>query len=276
MESRQAIWLNGLSERSRGKLYDLLISSVQVRDKVNVLGDVAALIQLNNFLAPVRTGLWYKDLVTCKVVELGGMAGHPRWQVRIGGTPSAHSIGGRLREILAINEWEGLRQLAPSSGQVKLNMHHIAYGCSDYMSQEPLPVNPGRGGSVSHLCDTLGCIRVDHLRVTVHHVHNLSRQRCQGILLLTYMGEVILEKPCIHAGEGSLEELLESSCRQVSYWELSDAEAGRVSSLHQVLFEAIFSNSQQSNADLAQELSSQLDVPVEDLEAGLERLRGKS
>lgn len=96
----------------------------------------------------------------------------------------------------------------------------------------PLPLNAGAGGSLSHLCDKRGCVRVSHLEVTSEHATNLARQRCRGPSLLVFRGRIVQEHLCAHAQGGTREELLRNSCLgSLQLHVLTDESAGAIMSL---------------------------------------------
>jgi len=51
---------------------------------------------------------------------------------------------------------------------------------------------------VSHLCDTLGCIRQKHIDSNIDWDINTSRKSCEGWSLLVYNGIILQETPCNH------------------------------------------------------------------------------
>jgi hypothetical protein len=163
-----------------------------------------------------------------------GPINHPRWDIRLL-TPGRVSdmatgtVGGDLKIKLGPLLWEKLKGMIPRSDlNVKFNMHHIAYLLNTKRDAAPIPDNVGRGGSISHICDRTGCIKPDYLQATPLHRRNLDRQRCPGVLIIHYLGE-IFENPCLHAvDEVTLEEKIDLSCRKISFFELKDDEAACV------------------------------------------------
>lgn len=280
MDAGLASWINSLPHGTCESMYRLLTETVKTHNESGVVGEEEVLSTYDNIRAPDRNGAWYSSLVRCLVVEFSFVTGHPRWQVSIRGgghdsQPGIGSMGDKLRSRMSVDRWDALRSVV-NGRQVKFQVHHVAYAAGAAMLSVPLPENAGSGGSVSHLCDRLGCIRPDHLEATPRHADNMSRQRCPGILLLIYLGEIILEKPCQHGADRSLtlQRQIEKSCRKVFFWELSDVEAGRVHALFEALMDNVFADcDDDDNSQVVQQLSSQLDTPVEHVESGLSRMR---
>lgn len=77
-------------------------------------------------------------------------------------------------------------------------MHHLAVRKANL----ELPSNLGSGSSVSHLCDRIGCIKLEHLEISSQHQENLTRQRCQGLTLVIadVLGapQILTINPCVH------------------------------------------------------------------------------
>jgi len=81
---------------------------------------------------------------------------------------------------------------------------------------------------VSHHCDETGCIAVNHLSSALHHIDNLARQRCLGVLLVTFNDIILMERPCSHATASSEAVALQTSCRKVQTIRLDSCAAARV------------------------------------------------
>lgn len=140
--------------------------------------------------------------------------------------------------------WRNLKSLAGPNGQVKIPCHHLAFVAGN--AGVEIPNNMGAGASMSHLCDSRGCIRETHLELTLQHVDNLERQRCPGVILIVSLDLIIHELPCAHARGNSTEERIATSCRKLVMVWLPDASTS-----------ALVENYQQYNNALATPWSSQ-------------------
>lgn len=159
-----------------------------------------------------RNGKWYLQHITCEVAELeASSSGHPRWQVRLEEGPL--SVGQRLKRTISARAWESL---IAYTKYLKVEVHHVAYNADLRRETAPIPSNVGAGGSISHLCDEVGCCKASHLEATPIHKDNLDRQRCTGILLLHFKDVIVQEVPCSHGQKRGtdLESQLTSSCVQ--------------------------------------------------------------
>lgn len=232
-----AVWFNSLCAPSRGALYSLMKSELAVENVWQVRGDLTRKQLMRVAGGSLGGGLGWCAFACCEVVRLGAgqKKEHPRWQVRVvastGGSPSASSVGGKVRRILLEDEWNALVGLGGVGGQVKLFCHHIAYAASASMVTASLPLNNGHGGSVSHHCDEIGCTSPEHLSTAVFHVDNLARQRCLGVMLIIYNNHILVERPCSHGVGSTLSACLRSSCRKVEIVCLPDLAAVRVCQL---------------------------------------------
>lgn len=164
-----------------------------------------------------RTGGWYLSWAKCTVAVYIGEQ-HPRWQptiVKAGTmeTPLAEGCARKLKGRIATHKWVHLKQIANSNGQVKIPLHHLVY--RTHNTGVGLPANLGRGASISHLCDRVGCVRPEHLELTARHVANLDRQRCVGVTLIVGADIIVHEVPCPHGVGGTTEALIQSSCRKL-------------------------------------------------------------
>lgn len=88
---------------------------------------------------------------------------------------------------------------------------------------EPVPINLGAGGSLSHYCDQAGCDGGDeagHVEPVGNHIDNLIRQRCNGATLVTDGDAIVSVALCPHAG-GELSRC----CRKVMVIALPDVDS---------------------------------------------------
>lgn len=81
-------------------------------------------------------------------------------------------------------------------GQVKLIYTTVTYRVK--YPNDIIPAVLGQGNSISHLCDTAGCINPDHIAPGFVHQQNMDRQRCEGLTLLVDETCIIQEFPCRH------------------------------------------------------------------------------
>lgn len=178
-----------------------------------------------------RDGRWHLERVTCLLVTTNDSSdSHPRWQIRADGRGRSY---GTLSVRLSSEGFSSLTKFCKnySSGQGKIGHHMVAYNADVRRSSVPLPLDLGRGSSVSHLCDVKGCVKQRHLEISSNHVNNMDRQRCLGVTVIHFQGVIVQEMPCIHGRTldvgSSLEARLEKSCSRVSLVELSQ-EAGEI------------------------------------------------
>lgn len=190
-----------------------------------------------------RSGNWYTEWALCEIINLSAPGtSHPRWQPtivnKVGGTPtSATSLGRLVKSHLVPARWDNLKGLTTSNGQVKIPSHHLAFrACYPGVS---IPANMGHGASMSHLCDSPGCIRGGHLELTAHHVANLERQRCHGVTLIVAADLIVHEVPCTHARGGNPSELIATSCRKLRMVWLPDASVNALLETYQQILQAI-------------------------------------
>lgn len=169
---------------------------------------------------------------------------HPRWQPRLvpnnsspGQDPNVGSVGWDIKRVLTPEKWHSLRVIANDNGQIKAQMHHLAVRAS--RGNPLIPLNAGTGGSVSHLCDSLGCVRPEHLEVSQMHVSNLARQRCCGVQILVYADVLLMATRCPHddrqytQAQNNLPSSTSKSCRKLNVILLGDREAVQISSRFQ-------------------------------------------
>lgn len=180
-------------------------------------------------------GSWWIDLCKCELVGGSDVKDHPRWQVDIEARGSK-AVVLEVEKALSVERLADFKALASAGAKkmVKLQAHHVALSADlSRRDTAPLPLNAGSGGSISHLCDRTGCVRVCHLEITPIHKKNLDRQRCRGPKLVVFQGVIVQEEPCAHAQVGlSPEARLSNSClAHVNIVELTDGGAYAVLSI---------------------------------------------
>jgi hypothetical protein len=229
-------WLNGLSGGELNALFRLMRESVGCSHRSQISGgsiDNLAALPANE----PRSGNWYKAWVRCKIVNLTPSGGHPRWQptvIRGGRTPtSTTAIGRQIKGALSRSRWARLKLLASSNGQVKFPCHHLAFLAKD--PSKKIPDDMGSGSSMSHLCDSIGCIRGEHLELVTHHVENMDRQRCHGVTLIVALDLVLHEIPCSHAVGDTMDAKISSCCRKIRVIKIPDSSLDALLSAMQVL-----------------------------------------
>jgi len=245
-------WLNSLTASEVTNLFHTMRNSVGTNEHIQILGGgegftTEGLRALDCLPTNVpRTGGWYADWACCDVINLSLRGGHPRWQPRVlagGLTPANPTAVGRLiKDVLREQSWNELKLQASGSGQVKIPCHHLAF-LAFVMGGVGIPDNMGAGASMSHLCDTVGCIRQDHLELTLQHMDNLERQRCRGVTLIVTLDLIIHEVPCDHGRGLSAPERIASSCRRVKIIWLPDASVRGLLTNHQEIAFAMAASS---------------------------------
>jgi hypothetical protein len=131
-------------------------------------------------------------------------------------------VGYCLKKAISPEAWQVLRDY---TSYLKVEAHHIAYNASLNRETAPIPSNVGAGGSISHLCDEIGCCKASHLEATRAHKDNMARQRCGGIILLHFQGVIVQEIPCPHGQRPGLDlesQLLRSCVNKLNMIELGD------------------------------------------------------
>jgi hypothetical protein len=236
-------WLNSLAALEAMALCSEMRAAVGFNPSVQVSGGASPVNLGCLSTNEPRSGNWYLEWAQCEIINLAAPStGHPRWQPtivrKVGGTPvNPTSLGRLIKAHLAPAKWDSLKSLASSNGQVKIPCHHLAF-----RSKNPgisIPANMGRGSSMSHLCDSSGCIRGEHLELTSHHVDNLERQRCHGVTLIVAVDLILHEIPCSH-GRGNIPaEQIATSCRKLRMVWLPDASVNALIETYQQILEAI-------------------------------------
>jgi hypothetical protein len=251
MASNMNLWLNTLTRLEAMSLLDMMRSAVGTTDTVTITGGLGPLgLNCLGSNSP-RTGSWYQEWACCEIISLAlPGTGHPRWQPRVvagGATPAnPTSLGRAIKSKLRAQTWDDLKNIANSNGQVKIPCHHLAFLAGN--TGISIPANMGTGASMSHLCDSSGCIRESHLELTVQHVDNLERQRCHGVTLIASLDLIIHELPCSHGRGNSTEELIATSCRKLRMVWLPNASVSALIENYQQIYNALASSesSQQS------------------------------
>jgi hypothetical protein len=215
-------WLNTLSEAELRGVRDVFVSFVEsdrggFRDAVNVTGGPLP-VNLSCLAGNhPRDGNWYYQWATCRTYNYTGQ-GYPRWQptVRKRGsilTPDRDGNGRAMKGVMSKDRWDRLKHLANANGQVKIPVHHLMFRATH--PDIAIPDNMGQGASMSHLCDRRECVRSEHLELTEHHVDNLERQRCTGVILIVAADVIVHEVPCPHSVGETNARRIDSSCRKI-------------------------------------------------------------
>lgn len=130
-----------------------------------------------------------------------------------------------MKEILSEDRLTDLVALGKAAVRNKVSIlrHHVVYNSVRQQGGAPLVLNAGKGGSISHLCDSK-CQRPAHLQCAPRHITNMARQGCPGPTLVIRRCEdsreefaVVHEMPCKHAqGVDKEARLLDSCCKSVT------------------------------------------------------------
>lgn len=231
-----AKWLNSLSGDEARALDTLMRRSINVRASSPL--DVELLRQLRSLRGATlpggvttHSGAWWADRLQCELVTGIKIDGdHPRWQIDV---EAKGGVAVSVKKVVSAAAYADFLLLASvgKKKMVKLNCHHVALN-ADIARRDiaPLPLDAGRGGSVSHLCDRIGCVGLSHLEVSTRHMTNTDRQRCQGPVLCVYRGQIVSEQACTHAkGDDDSELKLLNSCMgRITLITLSDAAAEHI------------------------------------------------
>lgn len=243
-------WLNSLAALEAMALCAQMRGAVGVTTATQISGGVAPVnLGCLSTNAP-RSGNWYVEWATCEVINLAApKTGHPRWQPTIitkrGDTPAnPTSLGKVIKSHIADAKWQVLKGLTTSNGQVKIPCHHLTF-----RSLHPgvsIPANMGHGSSMSHLCDTTGCIRGGHLQLAQQHIENMERQRCHGVTLIAAADLIIHEIPCSHGTGGNTADQIATSCRKIRMVWLPDASVDALIDNYQHILQALSTTPQSS------------------------------
>lgn len=233
-----AEWLRSLSLETAQAVFKVMRSGLQLAQKAQCTEDDLKLLPLLKATeeGESRDGRWWVAWCTCEVVVTKAKGdSHPRWQVRLDQGPG--SVGEKLKAVLSKQEFGTLKAI---SNYPKFQAHHVAYNADPRRGADPLPLDCGSGGSISHRCDERGCLGgiasfAIHLEATPIHKHNMDRQRCSGVILIILLGIIVKEVPCDHgiqlAGDDTLESQISSSCRRLRLVELCSK------TIRQIIFE---------------------------------------
>jgi len=250
-------WLNALTRQEAESICSGMRAAVGFDELVQISGGPSpAGLSCLGSSAP-RTGDWYVSWATCEIINLAMPGtGHPRWQPTImkrgGGTPTnPTSLGSIIKRHLSSQRWEELKGLTNSNGQVKIPCHHLAFLASD-AGEVGIPANVGHGASLSHLCDSRGCIRDGHMELALQHVDNLERQRCSGVTLIVAADLIIHEVPCAHGhGYGDLTLAIMRSCRKLRMVWLPDVSINALVANYHDIVDALTTPSPSQLIDIA-------------------------
>jgi len=160
---------------------------------------------------PQVSGAFWTEFAHCREVFQRGDRSerHPRWQLNFSKglsarlalvTPEkksgtkvaklAFSIPAPSGDEFQHGLWSSFKEISSAHenkrNYIKVPVHSLRYAASDKIQVAPLPVNAGRGGSLSHFCDLPGCVGgegAEHLGPEANHRANLDRQRCAGAVL---------------------------------------------------------------------------------------------
>jgi hypothetical protein len=247
MPGQTTVWLNSLSAEELREVRDIWLRWLEI-DRP---GSLSSAVTVTGGECPVtlsclpgnqpRTGAWYVSWATCSVATYLGSQ-HPRWQPTIvkpgtTSTPLAEGNAHSLKDKLAPQKWGRLKNLASTNGQVKIPLHHLAFRFQNPGVQ--LPANLGHGASISHLCDRHGCVRPEHLELTIQHANNLERQRCMGVALVVGADVIIHEVPCPHGVGLTSEARINSSCRKLRMIWLPSASLDHLFKVHEDMLSAL-------------------------------------
>lgn len=245
-------WLNKLLPEEASAIESALLGTIKVRSEYLVSGSTVEVLRtLTNTVEQSRSGAWYANEFARCTVPVTAAAAHGRYQIKINASSSASQMGVMTQALSRLDTERGSSLLAefralpgdPDSENavVKITRHVLAYAAGRSEGDAEIPLNLGAGSSISHLCDTTGCIEKSHLRVELAHKDNLVRQRCRGVRLTvsTWNRRILQEEPCVHgnakAGDVpssskvmpealSLEDQLLLSCRKVQLVDVGETK----------------------------------------------------
>lgn len=191
-------WLNSLDWETGLALRDLQRSIMRIEDRSKIPQQTRQVLRdLKAMSTSTRDGGFYLAWATYEVVQSAAKSSsHARFQVKLRGGPN--SRGAALKAILTPEKWS---ELLAITDYAKFQAHHVGYLANRVRFRLPIPLDSGRGGSVSHYCDVQSCIRGEHLIAAERHVENMARQRCEGVILIHLGGYIVKEIPCIHSDD---------------------------------------------------------------------------
>jgi hypothetical protein len=186
------------------------------------------LLTLKNAVNSERTGEWYKDRLTCRVIEGVNpqVNGHLRWQFRVRESlQNRNTVMKQINSNLSPAGSEAFRTIPRWYTFMKVQTHHIGYLAKDDRSLG-LTTAIGRGSSIDHLCGNKGCHRPEHLAFAESHLTNMNRINCAGVCLYVQDNEIVDERPCPHAEAishgGNRDELILNSCTKITVFRVED------------------------------------------------------
>jgi len=240
-ERKQATWLADLHPATARNLESFMRTERHVALERDLsLDDV--------FAAPgCHTGRFWAEWAACEKVPLDptkksadkypridinfktGVRAAPGEQLT---PPSLTSQAGRLKALLESTQegtpgaWAAFKQ-SGGSANWKLSCHYIAFTSKVAVESalgrviEPISKLAEAGWDLSHLCDNSRCVRHSHMVVEPHE-RNMSRQRCEGVTLVTINKVIVHEEPCKHAYSDESGFDILTSCTRYKLLDLSD------------------------------------------------------
>lgn len=193
-------FLNGLTNEQAQGLNAVMRGQLKVaRTWPKIDGGEPRINEISNLRGGFRDGAWYKNWSACKTVGIQVKGRHPQLQVK---TSTGTGVAASIRAVVGHEKFRILHEEAATGEKGNKNWrpqaHHIAVNARPDRLDFVLPENLGLGSSISHQCDSLGCVRVEHLERPSGHKKNMDRQRCLGVRLIVFMGEIVEDCPCPH------------------------------------------------------------------------------
>ena len=222
---RLVAWLNSLSDKESTQLCEVMLGTFRFLGRYHYVYDEHGRLLENAYervsvlksMVSTRAGRFYLDLIECRIGKEPGprenlRRQHPKWNV--------HSIpmAAKIIDIVGQAQYHDLIGDAEKHS-VELSMPSVVYNAR--FPRLPTQKIPESDGSISHLCDRRGCIRLEHLEAT-SVADNNARQRCKGITLHLFRGYIIRESPCAHAHGDTIEAQLRTSCMKLRLFEFDD------------------------------------------------------
>jgi len=229
-------WLNSLSDAEAIRLHELVNVPNAKRTHFIPLSVVNRLSGCTNNQFPARNGQFYTGWLECLISTMGPnrngehRLGHPRVRFTVPRNKNDATVQfySEMKKFIPDEKMRVFDSLATrteknsSTEQVRIHVHHIAYNsCRSGPGYRPM-AQCGKNLSVSHLCDQVGCVRLEHVpEFVTKHGDNSRRQRCRGIVLVIQTmpdgsENIVKEVPCVHAGSADItDESLAACCRKV-------------------------------------------------------------
>lgn len=215
-----ALWFNFLSVQSRNSLNLLMRAKLRFDYLWHVESDFTKKQLTRTIDEFLNDDIKWCLFARCEMMRLKTnnkkQSQHSRWQIRIkfatDESSSTSSINDKIKSRLNSQEWQTLISL---ENQVKLFCHHIAYAFSAIIIVASLSLNNDANEFISHHCDQIGCICLDHIFVVISHFSNLDRQRCLKIILIVFNNHILLKRLCEHDVKLISVEKLLTSCRKI-------------------------------------------------------------